>query len=239
MNMITYAVVNDWPVLLPIILSSILTVAVAVERWLFYRRNRRDVVQFINLLDHDLQNNQLQQAVQICTQTGGLLGEVAEEGIRTLARQRFAFERLFDITVNLATRKLERNLSILGTIATVAPYLGLFGTVVRILLTFGDMAKGTGGAGTQAQVMSGIGSALIATAFGLGVAIVAVVLNNRFHALVSLWEEDFQLLKLLFLSVADRRATSASPQQPQQQYAQAPSQAQPQQQQYRTRPNEI
>ena len=239
MNMITYAVINDWPVLTPIILSSILTVAVAVERWLFYRRNRRDVVQFINLLDHDLQNNQLQQAVQICTQTGGLLGEVAEEGIRTLARQRFAFERLFDITVNLATRKLERNLSILGTIATVAPYLGLFGTVVRILLTFGVMAE-VNAAGSQNQVMFGIGSALIATAFGLGVAIVAVVLNNRFHALVSLWEEDFQLLKLLFLSVADRRATSASPQQ-QQQYASSPSQPQTpqQQQQYRTRPNEI
>lgn len=228
MEMITFAIFNDWLVLMPIVLSSILTLAVACERWLFYRRNRRDVVQFINLLDHDLQNNQLQQAVQICTQTGGLLGEVAEEGIRTLARQRTAFERLFDITVNLATRKLERNLSILGTIATVAPYLGLFGTVVRILLTFGDLARATGAGASQNQVMFGIGSALIATAFGLGVAILAVVLNNRFHALVSLWEEDFQLLKLLFLSVADRRANAGTTQ---------PQSAQ--QPQYRTRPNEI
>ena len=230
MDFIIFALRNDWAILLPIVVCSVLTLAVAVERWLFYRRNRRDVVQFINNLDRDLQRNNLEQALHTSGQTGGLLGEVAEEGIRTLARQRFAFERLFDITVNLATRKLERNLSILGTIATVSPYLGLFGTVVRILLTFGELAK-SGAGGDPAQVMKGIGSALIATAFGLGVAIISVVLNNRFHALVSLWEEDFQLLKLLFLSVADKRATGPAPGSQQAQ--------QSSQQQYRARATEI
>lgn len=230
MDFITFAIRNDWAILLPIVVCSVLTLAVAVERWMFYKRNRRDVVQFINALDRDLQRNNLEQALHTSAQTGGLLGEVAEEGIRTIARQRFAFERLFDITVNLATRKLERNLSILGTIATVSPYLGLFGTVVRILLTFGELAK-SGGGGDSSQVMAGIGSALIATAFGLGVAIVSVVLNNRYHAAVSLWEEDFQLLKLLFLSVADRRASAPA--------AGAPAPQGAPQQQYRARATEI
>ncbi|MEI8377361.1 MAG: MotA/TolQ/ExbB proton channel family protein, partial [bacterium] len=94
-------------------------------------------------------------------------------------------------------RKLEKHLTILGTIGGVAPFLGLFGTVVRILYTFQDLAV----QGNQsAAVAMGIGSALIATAFGLGVAIVAVILYNSFQSIVKRYEDDFQLLKLLFLS---------------------------------------
>lgn len=210
MELIIFAITNDWPVLLPIIVCSILVLAVTIERWNFYRKNRRDVLEFINKMDRDLQRNNLEAALNISTECGGLLGEVSAEGIRTLAEQRHSFERLFDITANLATRKLERNLSVLGTIATISPYLGLFGTVVRILLTFGEMAK-TGGGGAP-TIMFGIGSALIATAFGLGVAIIAVALNNYFHTIVSHWEEDFQILKLLFMSVSDPKSVGgASP----------------------------
>ena len=78
--------------------------------------------------------------------------------------------------------------------------MGLFGTVVRILLTFNILAD----SGNQAAtVASGIGSALIATAFGLGVAIVAVIFFNSFQSIVKHYEDDFQLIKLLFLSFVD------------------------------------
>ena len=76
----------------------------------------------------------------------------------------------------------------------------MFGTVVRILYTFQDLAV----QGNQsAAVASGIASALIATALGLGVAIVAVVLYNYFQSVVKRFEDDFQLIKLLFLSFVD------------------------------------
>ena len=165
MELIVFAIKNDWGVLLPIMVCSILVLAVAVERIVFYRRNRRDVVQFINRLERDLLRNNLDYALALSGELGGLLGEVSEEAIRILAEQKSAFERLYDITANLAVRKLERNLAILGTIATVSPYLGLFGTVVRILLTFGEMSR-SGGAGGTPTIMFGIGSALIATARG-------------------------------------------------------------------------
>ena len=99
----------------------------------------------------------------------------------------------------------EQYLSILGTIGGVAPFLGLFGTVVRILYTFQDLAsKGN----QSAAVASGIASALIATAFGLGVAIVAVICYNSFQAIVKRYEDDFQLIKLLFLSFVDSTGDS-------------------------------
>jgi biopolymer transport protein ExbB/TolQ len=105
---------------------------------------------------------------------------------------------------------------VLGTIATVAPYLGLFGTVVRILLTFGELASAESG-GNVANVMFGIGSALVATAAGLGVAIAAVALNNYFRTMVEKFAGDFEVLKLVLLSVVGggssraQRATVAAP----------------------------
>ncbi|MCE3235405.1 MAG: hypothetical protein K0Q50_1585 [Vampirovibrio sp.] len=204
-RLLWFAIQNDWLVLLPIVICSVLTVAVAIERKFFYDKNKRDVVQFIHRLQRELQRGSLENSQMLSGQLGGIIGEVSEEGIRVLAEQPESFERSYDITAALASRKLEKNLPILGTIATIAPYLGLFGTVVRILLTFGDLSKAGGQTGAP-EIMFGIGSALIATAFGLGVAIAAVALNNYFQSIVNRYEDDFQLLKLLFLSFADERA---------------------------------
>ncbi|MEM0951104.1 MAG: MotA/TolQ/ExbB proton channel family protein [Cyanobacteria bacterium P01_H01_bin.74] len=204
MELLWFAIINDWPVLLPIVVCSIIIVAVFIERKFFYDKNRRDVVQFIHRLQRELQRGSLENAQLLSGQLGGIIGEISEEGIRVLAEQPESFERSYDITAALASRKLEKNLSVLGTIATIAPYLGLFGTVIRILLTFGDMSQAGSQANSQ-EIMFGIGSALIATAFGLGIAILAVALNNFFQDVVSRYEDDFQLLKLLFLSFSDQK----------------------------------
>jgi biopolymer transport protein ExbB len=202
MDLILFAIQHDWFVLLPILACSILTVGVWIERTVFYNRNKRDVVQFIHRLQRELQRSSLESAQLLSSQLGGVIGEVAEEGIRVLGEQKSGFDRSYDITTNLAARKLEKNLSILGTIATISPYLGLFGTVVRILFTFGDLSK-AGSASGAPEIMFGIGSALIATAFGLIVAITAVAVNNHFQTIVARYEDDFQLMKLLFLSFVD------------------------------------
>ena len=92
----------------------------------------------------------------------------------------------------------------------------MFGTVVRILYTFQDLAV----QGNQsAAVAMGIGSALIATAFGLGVAIVAVIFFNLFQSVVKHFENDFNLIKLLFLNYVD----SEGPAPQQNKYASASS----------------
>ncbi|HBG49870.1 MAG TPA: hypothetical protein DDW90_10300 [Cyanobacteria bacterium UBA9971] len=219
MNVMTYAIQQDWLVLLPIVLTSILVVAVIINRISFYNANKRDVIQFIQRLQRELQKNNLDAAQSLSAQLGGVVGEVAEEGIRVLAVQKKGFEKSFDISTSLAVRKLEKHLTILGTIGGVAPFLGLFATVVRILYTFGDLAT----QGNQsAAVALGIGSALIATAFGLGVAIVAVIAYNSFQSIVRRYEDDFQLIKLLFLSFVDKDedAVIAQQNQPQQQVQQ-------------------
>ncbi len=200
MELFIHAMKQDWAVLLPIFICSILMVAAIINRVSFYNKNKRDVIQFIQRLQRELNRNNLEGAQILSAQLGGVIGDVAEEGIRVLSEQKKEFTRSFDISTSLAVRKLEKHLMILGTIGGVAPFLGLFATVVRILYTFQDLAT----QGNQsAAVALGIGSALIATAIGLGVAIVAVVFYNSFQSVVSRYEDDFQLLKLLFLSYVD------------------------------------
>ena len=200
MELLLHSIQLDWPVLLPIFLCSILTVMVAIDRATFYNANKRNVIEFIQRLKNELGRNNLMGAQNIAIQCGGIIGEVTEEAVRILSEQKKGFSRSFDIASALATRKLEHRLTILGTIGGVAPFLGLFGTVVRILYTFQDLAS----QGNQsAAVAMGIGSALIATAFGLGVAIVAVIFFNSYQSIVKHYEDDFQLIKLLFLSFTD------------------------------------
>ena len=200
MELLMNSILMDWPVLTPILICSILVIAVALNRWSFYKKNKRDVVQFIPRLQKELARNNLDGAQNLAVQLGGVIGEVTEEAVRIFSEQRKGFSRSFDIAASLATRKLEHHLTVLGTIGGVAPFLGLFGTVVRILYTFQDLA----GQGNQsAAVANGIASALIATAFGLGVAIIAVIFYNSFQSVVKRYEDDFQLIKLLFLSFVD------------------------------------
>ena len=211
MDLLLHSIQMDWPVLLPILICSILTLAVAINRFVFFSKNKRDVVAYIPKLQRELERNNLEAANDISQQMGGVTGEVTEEAVRILAEQKKGFSRSVDIAAALATRKLEDHLTILATIGGVCPFLGLFGTVVRILYTFQDLAQ----AGNQsAAVAYGIGSALIATAFGLGVAIVAVILYNYFQSTVSRYDDDFQLIKLLFLSFVDSEDESSKNFQP-------------------------
>ncbi len=200
MDLLLKAMIEDFWIVFPILICSALTLCVVINRMHYYNKNKKDVVLFIPKLQKELVRGNLDGAQNLSVQLGGVIGEVSEEAVRIFSEQKAGFSRSFDIAANLATRKLEKHLTILGTIGGVAPFLGLFGTVVRILYTFQDLAT----QGNQsAAVATGIASALIATALGLGVAIVAVVFYNYFQSIVKRFEDDFQLIKLLFLSFVD------------------------------------
>ena len=101
-----------------------------------------------------------------------------EAGQRLEVANSFAAEAMFE-----ETQKLKKHLWILGTVASSAPFIGLLGTVVGIIKSFESMAiAGTGG---FAVVAAGISEALVATALGLAVAIIAVIFYNYFQTRLS------------------------------------------------------
>ncbi len=199
---------NDWWISLPMIAASVMTIAVIFERALFLNRNRRDVGKFVERVQRELEAGNMNSAQSMAENMGGVLGDVAQEGIRLLEVNRRGFESAFDIATSLGLRKLEQNLSILGTIGAVTPFLGLLGTVVGILRSFQTFAQ----AGARSnQLASEIGFALIATAAGLVIAIIAVVAYNIFQSILGKFEDDMQLLKRLFLSFSESSMPAKMP----------------------------
>jgi biopolymer transport protein ExbB/TolQ len=188
--------VHDWFASIPIAFCAIATLGVVIERFRYYQQNSRDVRAFLYQLQRDLEADNLQKAQATCSRLGGVIGEVAEEGVRLIADQKQDFSGAFDITVALVTRKLEKHLPILGTIGATCPFLGLFGTVVGVIFTLDEL--GASGGGTPTVVL-GVAKALVATGFGLIVAIAAVVFNNAYTNWVKSFSDDFHLLKFLFL----------------------------------------
>lgn len=224
-QLLTYFIeffIQDWFASIPIAFCGIITLAVAIDRAIYYSRNQRDLGGFIRRLQQDLEQNNIEGASNLAKQIGGLIGLMTEEGIRLMKHHAKNFSSAFDISSSLYIRDLEKRLSVLATIGATTPFLGLFGTVVGVIVTL----KLLGEQGGQSQaVVIGVAKALIATGFGLIVAIIAVILNNWFNSVVRSFENDFQVLKLTLLDyinsqspVKGQQMPQSIPQQPQQQY---------------------
>ena len=161
---------------------SLLSVAVMVERWFFYRRRKLDFDavkgEFSKLLD----KGDFDAAAKLLAKYDCLETNVTLAGLRGYDKGPESVEELIAGAMSRGTTEYERRLSILATLATISPFIGLFGTVLGIVRSFKEMSKDL--ANASAGVMAGIAEALIATAIGLLVAIPAVVAYNVFKGMV-------------------------------------------------------
>ncbi len=177
-----------WPIW-PLIACSILGLALVIERFLSLKTTK--VVPPM-LLDEVLAvSRSALPAPDVVEQLSrnSALGEVLASGLRAMqAKPGISNEELqaaLESTGRVVTHRLERYLSALATIASVAPLLGLFGTVVGMIDIFGSQAPAGGGAGgNPAQLAHGISIALYNTAFGLIIAIPALIFWRYFRARV-------------------------------------------------------
>jgi biopolymer transport protein ExbB/TolQ len=172
------ALVGDVWVLYFLIAASVASVAVMVERWMVYRRNKGDVSVFMDRLARNIEKGDIKAAIKLAASSPRTEAKVALEGLNNIKKGPASVEEVMTSTWIREKIELEKNLSILATMGNNAPFVGLFGTVLGIIKAFNDLAL-TGQSGI-AVVMSGISAALIATALGIFVAIPAVIANNYF-----------------------------------------------------------
>ncbi|WP_159913409.1 MotA/TolQ/ExbB proton channel family protein [Pantoea sp. 18069] len=177
-----------WPIW-PLIACSILALALVFERFMALKTARVAPPQLLNeALAVSSRGVPAPDVVQQLAQNSAL-GEVLASGLRTLHVHPGASEEELRAAVEGAGRaaahKLEKYLSALATIASAAPLLGLLGTVIGMIEIFGSQASGpTTGGGDPAQLAHGISIALYNTAFGLIVAIPALIFWRYFRARV-------------------------------------------------------
>jgi len=169
----------------PLILLSIISVTVVLERLWSLKNIGSITLRITESLLEPIKRGQRDLAVAICKQNSNnpagriFLNVLEREGSERLeTASTIAAEAMFE-----ETQKLKKHLWILGTVASSAPFIGLLGTVVGIIKSFESMAvAGTGG---FAVVAAGISEALVATALGLAVAIIAVIFYNYFQTRIS------------------------------------------------------
>jgi biopolymer transport protein ExbB len=161
---------------------SVASVAVFLERWIFYRRHAVDVVALRAALTRQLDRGDFQGAAEALAGQDGLEATVVLAGLRAYDKGPESVEDLIAGALGSERARYEARLSFLATLASNAPYIGLFGTVLGIVRSFKEMATNMSDA--SAGIMAGIAEALIATAVGLLVAIPAVVAYNYLKGVV-------------------------------------------------------
>jgi biopolymer transport protein ExbB/TolQ len=184
-----------WPIISLLLGCSILSGAIILERWFSLGRAafNRDV--FLGKLEKFLTDGRFEQATVYCESMkkpiGRVVGMVLEVAQKHRPVDRERLERVTNRLVRSETSGLASNLTVLGTIGSVSPFVGLFGTVVGIIHAFRAISENAGGG--PGVVANGIAEALITTALGLFVAIPAIVAYNLYTRKIERISEDIQL----------------------------------------------
>ncbi len=165
----------EW-VMLVLVALSVASLAVILERGIFFLRRGAAVPQLLSLL----KAGRLDEARACVSGRKGMEPDVARAALAAADGGPAAVKEAVDCAIAEARPAYERGLSFLGTLGNNAPFLGLFGTVVGIIRAFSDLAVGGPRGAGAAAVMAGISEALVATAVGIFVAIPAVVGFNAY-----------------------------------------------------------
>jgi biopolymer transport protein ExbB/TolQ len=178
-----------WGVITVLLIQSIYMIAVGIERWLTYNKAKQQSRQYAPKVAQALKNSNIDEAINISDRhkdshlamvvSSGLKEFAAHQGNSDISADEMeASKRALERAIAVKTAELKRGLAGLATVGSTAPFVGLFGTVVGIIGAF-QALKTNESAGIGA-VGGAIAEALVATAFGILVAVPAVWLFNYF-----------------------------------------------------------
>lgn len=175
----------SWVLILMLVLS-VVSLAVMLERVWLYFSLRDDVAELMKELGQLLRKGDLEGARKRLERSPSAEAAVVVAGLVEADSGADAAEEAMAGAAVLQRLKLEKRLAFLGTLGNNAPFIGLLGTVIGILGAFDELSKAKGAAGSIAPegVMGQISEALVATAVGLLVAIPAVAAFNAFQRVV-------------------------------------------------------
>jgi len=184
-----------------IVFLSPMALAIIIERFLYFRKIRVDEEKLIQRLKSSMEKGHYDEALSICDNNPSPITNLMKVGIEHRNYPKHIQKEVIMDAANQEIPRLERFLSALGTIAHVAPLLGLLGTVTGNINAFGVLGK-FGSVGDPTLLAKGIAEALLTTAGGLIVAIPTIVFYNYLvsrvnHTIVRLENRVSELVLLL------------------------------------------
>jgi len=166
-----------WPIW-PLLLASVIAVALIIERSVSLRRTKIVPPTLLEQVLAVYQRQGIAGDVLEKLSKDSPLGAVLSAGLRNHKSSRYVMKEAIEEAGRAVAHDLERFLTTLGTIATAAPLLGLFGTVIGMIEIFGSQSP-TGGTNPQ-QLAHGISVALYNTAFGIAISIPSLIMYRHF-----------------------------------------------------------
>ncbi|MEQ1603636.1 MAG: MotA/TolQ/ExbB proton channel family protein [Pyrinomonadaceae bacterium] len=193
--------IPGWGVIITLLIESVYMIAVGIERFLTYSKAKQQSRQYAPKVAQALKNSNIDEAINIGDKhkdshlamvvSSGLKEFAAHQGNTDISADEMeASKRALERAIAVKTAELKRGLSGLATVGSTAPFVGLFGTVVGIIGAF-QALKTNESAGIGA-VGGAIAEALVATAFGILVAIPAVWLFNYFTSKVTSFSVEME-----------------------------------------------
>ena len=166
-----------------ILFSSIIGLAVSIDRFIMLRKAKINVPAFMVRIRGFIKKKDISGAISYCMQEKSPVANIVRKGLK---KYKYGHDRVKDAIENAGSQevsKLEKGLSVLASVAGIAPLLGFLGTVtgmIQAFMTIQDLA----GAANPSDLAGGIWEALITTAFGLIIGIPAFALYNYFLSAV-------------------------------------------------------
>jgi biopolymer transport protein TolQ len=187
-------------------LLSVISVSIMIERFLALRKVSASSAGITLGFRRMIETQELEQIEKLAVSGPSIEARALGYGLTFVRKHgQEGVDELFSSFKAIERPLLEKNLNLLGTIASNAPYIGLLGTVMGIMKAFNDLAVAPG-QGNEV-VMAGIGHALVSTAVGLAVAIPAVIAFNHFSKKVSLVLGNIDAARDLCLAYMKTRRT--------------------------------
>ncbi len=187
-----------------LIILFTLEIAIMIERIIFYKKYELNLKLFNKKYKKLLFENKIDELKKELEKSTTFESHALLEGLTVIDRGPASVEEAIEAAKGENRIALEKNLTILGTLGSNTPFIGLFGTVVGIIKAFKDLATASKGGemlkNGQASVMAGISEALVATGVGLLVAIPAVIAFNYFMRKVKVINHNTDILSSILMS---------------------------------------
>ncbi|WP_457567310.1 MotA/TolQ/ExbB proton channel family protein [Desulfurobacterium sp.] len=162
-----------------LLLLSIVALAIVIEKIIVLRSSKIAPKEEIRTMVMLLSSEKVGDVIEFCKRNKFLISEIIIEAFRNIGEiSRTNFLNAFEVIARKKIAELERGMTLLATIATVAPLLGLLGTVLGMVKIFGVLDTGTSAMANPQQLSAGIAEALLTTVFGLIVAVPSYVAYN-------------------------------------------------------------
>jgi biopolymer transport protein ExbB len=189
-------------VMWPILLCFFLAIGVIIDRWLVLRRGPFDAAQFLPKLKSLYRHGDISAVLSYCSQKDAPIASIVRRGVLKHKQGPASVREAVEAAAHEEMFGFERRLSLLASVSGLAPMLGFLGSIVGLILAFRSI-ESKGATAVPGDLAGGIWQALLSTAFGLIVGMIALVAYNALTARVRKLIQEMESASNEFLDLLD------------------------------------